>query len=181
MTFVVKKYPGGPMSEHLHDMQPGDTLDMKGPIPKYPWTANKHDHVALLAGGTGITPMYQLARGIFKNPDDKTKVTLVFGNVTEADILLKEEWEKLENEYPNRMRAFYLLDQPPKEWSQYVFCSVLCSQWNQALMMTQGLRPHHQGAPPKGDPIAVRVQHQGVRLRSAGTVQGHQWQQEEPV
>ena len=121
MTFVVKKYPGGPMSEHLHDMQPGDTLDMKGPIPKYPWTANKHDHVALLAGGTGITPMYQLARGIFKNPEDKTKVTLVFGNVTEADILLKEEWEKLENEYPNRMRAFYLLDQPPKEWSQYVF------------------------------------------------------------
>jgi len=120
MTFVVKKYPGGPMSEHLHDMQPGDTLDMKGPIPKYPWTANKHDHIALLAGGTGITPMYQLARGIFKNPEDKTKVTLVFGNVTEADILLKEEWEKLENEYPNRMRAFYLLDQPPKEWSQYV-------------------------------------------------------------
>jgi len=27
------------------------------------------------------------------------------------------------------MRAFYLLDQPPKEWSQYVsfpFCSMLC-------------------------------------------------------
>ena len=31
----------------------------------------------------GITPMYQLVRAIFKNPDDKTKVTLVYGNRNE--------------------------------------------------------------------------------------------------
>jgi cytochrome-b5 reductase len=118
MTFVIKKYPGGPMSEHIFDMKPGETLDMKGPIPKYPWSANKHNHIALIAGGTGITPMWQLARAIFKNPEDKTKVTLIFGNITEEDILLKEDWEKLENEFPNRMRAFYLLDKPPTSWAQ---------------------------------------------------------------
>lgn len=120
MTFVVKKYPGGPMTEHMHSMKVGDKLDMKGPIPKYPWEANKHEHIALIAGGTGITPMWQLARAIFKNPEDKTKVTLVFGNIKEEDILLKEEWEKLENDYPQRMRAFYTLDQPPEGWMQYV-------------------------------------------------------------
>lgn len=104
------------MSTHLHDMVPGQRLDFKGPLPKYPWSANKHDHIALIAGGTGITPMYQLCRAIFKNPDDKTKVTLVFGNVSEKDILLKREFEDLENTYPNRFRAFYVLDNPPKEW-----------------------------------------------------------------
>ncbi|KAH0063617.1 ferredoxin reductase-like protein, partial [Aureobasidium melanogenum] len=72
LDFIVKKYPGGPMSEHLHNMEPGQRIDMKGPIPKYPWEENKHDHIALIAGGTGITPMYQLARAIFKNPNDKT-------------------------------------------------------------------------------------------------------------
>ena len=118
LDFIVKKYPGGPMSEHLHNMEPGQRLDMKGPIPKYPWEANKHDHIALIAGGTGITPMYQLARAIFKNPEDKTKVTLVFGNVTADDILLKSEFEELENKFPNRFRAFYVLDQPPKDWPQ---------------------------------------------------------------
>jgi cytochrome-b5 reductase len=97
-------------------MQPGETLDFKGPIPKYPWTPNKHTHVALIAGGTGITPMYQVARAIFNNPDDKTKVTLVFANVTEEDILLKEEFAHLENTYPQRFRAFYVLDKPPKSW-----------------------------------------------------------------
>merc|ERR1711939_1185619 len=99
LDFVVKKYP-------------------KGPIPKYPYEANKHDHVAMIAGGTGITPMYQVARAIFKNPDDKTKVTLVYGNVSEEDILLKKELQDLENKYPQRFRAFYLLDNPPEGWQQ---------------------------------------------------------------
>lgn len=104
------------MSTHLHDMREGQTLEVKGPLPKYPWGENKHDHVAFIAGGTGIAPMYQLARGIFNNPNDKTKVTLVFGNVTEDDILLKREFEDLENTYPQRFRAFYVLNNPPKEW-----------------------------------------------------------------
>jgi len=114
---LVKKYPDGPMSEHVHSMEPGQRLDFKGPIPKYPWTPNKHSHIALVAGGTGITPMYQLARTIFSNPEDKTKVTLVFGNISEEDILLKREFEDLENTYPQRFRAFYVLDKPPKEWA----------------------------------------------------------------
>ncbi|KZF22036.1 ferredoxin reductase-like protein [Xylona heveae TC161] len=118
IDLVVKKYPNGPMSEHLHSMNPGQRLDFKGPIPKYPWEANKHNHIALLAGGTGITPMFQLTRAIFKNPDDKTKVTLVFGNISEQDILLKKEFEELENTYPNRFRAFYVLDNPPEGWTQ---------------------------------------------------------------
>ncbi|EON67090.1 NADH-cytochrome b5 reductase 2 [Coniosporium apollinis CBS 100218] len=118
MDFVIKRYPDGPMSEHLHSMNPGQRLDFKGPIPKYPWEPNKHDHIALVAGGTGITPMYQLARAIFKNPEDKTKVTLVFGNIAEEDVLLKREWDELENTYPQRFRAFYTLDKPPEDWQQ---------------------------------------------------------------
>lgn len=118
MDLIVKKYQGGPMSTHLHDMKPGDTLEIKGPIPKYPWETNKHEHVALIAGGTGVTPMYQLARGIFNNPQDKTKVTLVFGNVTEEDILLKKEFDQLEQDFPQRFRAFYVLDKPPQGWKQ---------------------------------------------------------------
>ncbi|KAI7278394.1 NADH-cytochrome b5 reductase [Hortaea werneckii] len=118
LDFVVKRYPNGPMSEHIHNMAVGQSLDMKGPIPKYPYEANKHDHVAMIAGGTGITPMYQVARAIFKNPNDKTKVTLVYGNVSEEDILLKKELQDLENKYPQRFRAFYLLDNPPEGWQQ---------------------------------------------------------------
>lgn len=105
------------MSEHIHSMTPGQRLDFKGPLPTYPWSANKHNHVAMIAGGTGITPMFQIARQIFKNPADKTRVTLIFANVSEADILLKKEFERLEQDYPQRFRAFYTLDTPPESWS----------------------------------------------------------------
>ncbi|PSN67289.1 ferredoxin reductase-like protein [Corynespora cassiicola Philippines] len=116
VDFVVKKYPNGPMSEHIHSLEPGQRLEIKGPIPKYQWSPNKHEHVAMIAGGTGITPMWQVANAIFKNPEDKTKVTLVFGNIKEEDILLKREFEHLENTYPQRFRAFYVLDNPPETW-----------------------------------------------------------------
>lgn len=62
-----------------------------------------------------IVNRYQLIRGIFKNPEDKTKVTLVFGNLTESDILLKRELDQLANTYPQRFKAFYLLDNAPKD------------------------------------------------------------------
>jgi len=117
MDFIIKRYEGGAMSMHLCDMKPGQRLDIKGPIPKYPWEQNKHKHVALIAGGTGITPMWQLCRAIFNNPEDKTQVTMVFGNVSDQDILLKHELGELENEYPDRFRAFYVLDNPPEGWT----------------------------------------------------------------
>ena len=104
------------MSTHLHEMKPGQTLSFKGPIPKYPWAPNKHDHITLVSGGTGITPMYQLIRGIFNNPEDKTKVSLVYGNISETDILLKEEFDQLEKEYPQRFKTFYTLDNPSENW-----------------------------------------------------------------
>ncbi|CAG9955164.1 unnamed protein product [Clonostachys rosea f. rosea IK726] len=117
LDLLVKKYPDGPMSTHIHNLEVGQELNIKGPLPKYPWSENKHTHIGLIAGGTGITPVFQLARAIFKNPNDKTKVTLIFGNVTEEDILLKKELSELENTYPQRFRAFYVLDKPPKDWS----------------------------------------------------------------
>jgi cytochrome-b5 reductase len=116
MELMVKKYDNGPMSTHIHSLVPGQSLEVKGPLPKYPWDANKHREVALIAGGTGITPMYQLCRAIFNNPADKTKVTLVFGNITEEDILLRDKFNELENTYPQRFRAFYVLDKPGEGW-----------------------------------------------------------------
>ncbi|KAH7208542.1 hypothetical protein DER44DRAFT_862855 [Fusarium oxysporum] len=117
LNLLVKKYPGGLMSAHIHNLVPGQHLDIMGPLPKYSWNENKHEHIALIGGGTGINPLYQLARAIFSNPNERTKVTLILGNVTEEDILLKEKLDQLEKTYPERFRAFYVLSQPSKEWT----------------------------------------------------------------
>ncbi|KAJ2906427.1 NADH-cytochrome b5 reductase 2 [Zalerion maritima] len=116
MDLLVKKYEGGPMSTFLHSMTPGQTLDVKGPLPKYWWSPNKHRHVAMVAGGTGITPMWQLIHEIFADPQSRTKVTLVLGNIKEEDILLKKQLQDLENLFPRQFRVFYTLDDPPEGW-----------------------------------------------------------------
>lgn len=70
----------------------------------------------MIAGGTGISPCFQVANAILRNPEDKTKITLIFGNLSNEDILLKEELAHFENTYPQRFRAFYVLDNPPEVW-----------------------------------------------------------------
>jgi cytochrome-b5 reductase len=42
------------MSSHIHSLNPGDTLDMKGPIKKFPYVPNEFNHVGMVAGGTGF-------------------------------------------------------------------------------------------------------------------------------
>ena len=50
----------------------------------------------MLAGGTGVTPMYQVANAILKNPSDKTQITLLFANVGADDILIENELTNLQ-------------------------------------------------------------------------------------
>lgn len=45
----------------------------------------------MIAGGSGITPMWQIMQQIKDDKDDKTKVTLIYTNKEEKDILMKEE------------------------------------------------------------------------------------------
>jgi cytochrome-b5 reductase len=37
LEFVIKRYENGLMSQHVHNMKPGDAISIKGPIPKFPW------------------------------------------------------------------------------------------------------------------------------------------------
>ena len=116
IDLLVKRYPDGKMSKHLHALQPGQTLSFKtGPLEGYPWTPNQHAHVALVAGGAGITPIYQLTQAILGNPQDRTKITLVFGVNTDADLLFQEEFAALERKFGDRFRCVYTVSSPVKD------------------------------------------------------------------
>lgn len=108
VEFLVKRYPDGKQSPHLHSLAPGDRLMFAVVIPGYPWAPNKHDSVTLVAGGAGVTPAWQLVQGILKNPADKTRVRVVYGVNTDKDLLLRAEFEELEAKYGrDRFRAVY--------------------------------------------------------------------------
>lgn len=60
---------------------------MKGPLPKIEYKPNIKKHIGMIAGGSGITPMLQVAHEILKNPQDQTEVRLIFANVTKVRFL----------------------------------------------------------------------------------------------
>ncbi|KAG8655595.1 hypothetical protein MANES_04G055700v8 [Manihot esculenta] len=113
---VIKMYPQGRMSHHFREMCEGDYLAAKGPKGRFKYQPKQVRAFGMLAGGTGITPMFQVTRGILENPNDKTNVHLIYANVTYEDILLKEELDNLANNFPNRFSVYYVLNQPPEGW-----------------------------------------------------------------
>ena len=115
LELLVKKYPEGKASTYLHSLNPGNSLYFLGALKGYRWTPNKHPHVTLIAGGAGITPMYQLIQGILSNPADQTKITLVFGVNSDADVLFRREFEELEGKFGDRFKAVYTVSRPGKE------------------------------------------------------------------
>ncbi|KAI1761146.1 NADH-cytochrome b5 reductase [Hypoxylon sp. FL1150] len=112
LEFLVKQYPNGKQSTHLHSLKPGDSLRFVTRLPGYKWEPNKHSEIMLIAGGAGITPAFQLLRGILQNPEDRTKITLVFGVNTDADLLLRKELDQYEAQYPGRFKAVYTVSRP---------------------------------------------------------------------
>ncbi|KAJ1964215.1 hypothetical protein GGI12_001568 [Dipsacomyces acuminosporus] len=107
---VIKKYPTGKMSSHIHSLSPGDAIEIKGPIGKYPYRANALKEVGMVAGGSGITPMIQLIEQVLNDPNDKTKLTLIFANKSEADIILRSTLDEYAAKHPDQFKVHYVVD-----------------------------------------------------------------------
>jgi len=130
---VHPKFPdGGKMSQYLNDMKIGDSIDVRGPSGLLVYNGKgefairkdkksdpklaTYKKVSMIAGGTGITPMLQLIRHVMRDANDKTQMALLFANQTEEDILLREELEQVQQEYPDQFKLWYTVDRPSEDW-----------------------------------------------------------------
>ncbi|URE21769.1 hypothetical protein MUK42_05559 [Musa troglodytarum] len=79
----------------------GSTLDVKGPVGHIEYNGRGNfvvngkprfaKRLAMIAGGTGITPVYQVIQAVLRDPEDRTEMHLVYANRSEDDILLRDE------------------------------------------------------------------------------------------
>ena len=71
----------------------------------------------MIAGGTGITPMLQIIRAVIRGrkSGDVTQIDLIFANVNEEDILLREDLDTLAKQ-DEGFRVHYVLNNPPEKW-----------------------------------------------------------------
>lgn len=110
IELVIKAYPSG-VAKELSKLEKGADVEIKGPLMKIEFKPG--GHVGMIAGGTGITPMYQVLRHALE--DGKTKFTLLYGSFTE-DIILKKELDEMAEKYKDRFRVYYHVANPGKEW-----------------------------------------------------------------
>lgn len=115
IELLVKRYPSKKMGNHLFNLKPGDPLLLRGPFMKFSYRPNQWAHIGMIAGGTGITPMHQIIKGVLENDEDKTKLTLIYGNNKVEDILLANELGSLQSTYKN-FNFYATLLHPPKRW-----------------------------------------------------------------
>jgi len=124
---VHPKFPnGGLMTQHLESLSIGSMLDVKGPLGHIEYTGRGNfmvhgkprfaKRLAMLAGGTGITPIYQVAQAILKDPEDLTEMHVVYANRTEDDILLREELDAWAREHPERFKVWYVVESAREGW-----------------------------------------------------------------
>lgn len=92
-------------------------MKVKGPKGAMVYTPNMVKRFGMIAGGTGITPMLQIAKAIARGraTGDTTEVDLIFANVNPEDILLKEDLDTLATNDP-KFRVYYVLNNPPEKW-----------------------------------------------------------------
>ncbi|KAH0342558.1 cytochrome b5 reductase-like protein, partial [Aureobasidium melanogenum] len=117
LRLVIKMYPDGQLTGgYLEDLKVGDEVEFRGPKGAMKYGRGLANEIGMIAGGTGITPMYQIIRAICENPRDKTKVTLLYGSVSENDRLLCKELDEFAEKYPDNFRVIHVLSDPSEEW-----------------------------------------------------------------
>lgn len=141
------KFPeGGKMSQHLESMNVGDVIEVKGPLGEFNYKGNGAftwhgkprtcTHISMIAGGTGLTPCWQVAQAILRDPNDKTKVSLLYANQTPKDILARAELEKLKKDHGDRFELWYTVDRVPDApdaqpaqsqcWASWIALAIWC-------------------------------------------------------
>ncbi|KAF8640635.1 hypothetical protein AX17_000292 [Amanita inopinata Kibby_2008] len=113
---LIKTYEKGNISRHFAQLSIGDKLRVKGPKGNFVYSPDLTGQLSMIAGGTGITPMYQILRAVLSNPDDRTRVNLIYANVNHEDILLRSELDKLAHTHSQRFTIYYVLNNPPAGW-----------------------------------------------------------------
>lgn len=126
LVIIIKLYDDGAMSQVLSKLEIGGQVKFKAAknrynLPRYVvllsvvYNTRQVKHLGLIAGGTGIAPIFQLIQTLLTT--STLEISLLFTNVVEEDILLKERLDAFKEEYPKRFKPYYVLTNPTESWT----------------------------------------------------------------
>ena len=118
VSFLIKKIPGGVMSGWLESAQPGDKLDLTGPLGSF-YLRDVQRPLLFLAGGTGLAPFLSMLE-VLARAGSQQKVHLIYGVTRDLDLVQVEAIEVYTAKLPNFSYATVVADadssHPRKGW-----------------------------------------------------------------
>jgi len=121
LWFAIKIYKLGNISQFIASKEVGETIKVSEFQQKRRNTYNEFNKVLLIAGGAGITPIYQLLHENLSYDENTIQYHLLFLNHTADDILIKKELEDLQNRHPTHLKIHHIISEGiPKENAEYV-------------------------------------------------------------
>lgn len=97
LELLIERLPDGEVSPFITDeLQPGDTLEIRGPIGgHFTWApANRH-RIALIAGGSGVAPLMSMIRHRSAAPDPAAPALLLYSARNWLHMAFADELERL--------------------------------------------------------------------------------------
>jgi ring-1,2-phenylacetyl-CoA epoxidase subunit PaaE len=98
---ITVKLKGEVSHYFYHSAKVGDTIESLLPVGDFmvrPDTKVTNNFI-MVAGGSGITPLFSMIKQILQF-EPNSKVSLLYANTKEENIIFKEELHKLEQQYP---------------------------------------------------------------------------------
>jgi len=117
LELIIRCYPDGQLTgKYLAKLQVGDEVAFRGPKGAMRYKRGLAKKIAMVAGGTGITPMFQLIRAVCEDDCDTTEISLIYANRSEQDMLLGKELDSFARRYPKNFKVWYMLDKASEGW-----------------------------------------------------------------
>lgn len=107
----------GFVSSYLcNDVKIGDILECTEPLGTFHYNPLFHGNKLLfIAGGCGITPFISILRDFYEN-DVQMDVQLIYGCLSQKDMLFKEELQFMTSKSKN-IKCTYVLSEPESDWN----------------------------------------------------------------
>lgn len=118
IAITVKRVPGGPVSNWLHDhLTPGTKVTVLAPLGQFTLTSQPAAKYLFLSAGSGITPLMSMTRTLVDLGSD-ADVLFVHAARTPVDIIFRRELDAVTSVTPN-VRVVHVCeaDYPTEQWA----------------------------------------------------------------
>ncbi len=106
----------GDFTRTVGSIRPGDRVAVQGPFGRFSYLLHPDEkELVFIAGGIGITPLMSMLRHMRETGEERT-IVLLYGNVTEQDIVFRQELDAIAAVGRPRLTVVHVLAKAGEDW-----------------------------------------------------------------